>query len=102
MTSTSDEEAVASRSITYKLLNFGSYFKRRGDQARWIEKIGRSSNVYLVVAIHILANESDPSRVASHNLSPGDRIIGVQYRRIRVRSFNSSKAEATQLDKGSC
>ena len=104
-TSTPDEDAIASRSITYKLLNFGSYFKRLindEETRRWIERVGRSSNVYLVVAIHILANELDPTRVASHDLSPGDRIIGVQYRRIHVRSFNSSKVDAARLDKTSC
>ena len=102
MTPTPDEDTIASRSVTYKLLNFGSYFKRLindEETKRWIERIGRSSNVYLVVAIHILTNESDPTRFASHDLRPGDRIIGVQYRRIRLRSFNSSKVDAAQLEK---
>ena len=105
-------EFVVRRSIQYTLLNSGSFFNRLvNDEAtqRWLESVYRKSYVYLAVSIHSIvefapignsSSDSVDTILASRQLSPGDRIIGVQYRRLRFKSFKSAGNQVPALGNG--
>jgi len=104
-------EYVARRSIVYKLLNSGAFFDRltKGEAIkRWLESIYRRSYVYLAVSIHSIvlsvigdkSNDLANTVLTTRQLSPGDRIIGVQYRKLQFRSFNSRTDPTATLNCG--
>jgi nucleoside phosphorylase len=105
-------EPVVRRSIQYTLLNSGSFFVRlvnNQETQQWLERVYRQSHVYLAVSIHSIVdfaaigngtNDSVETLLASRQLSPGDRIIGVQYRRLRFKSFKSAGNQVPTIENG--
>jgi hypothetical protein len=105
-------EFVARRSIIYRLINSGDFFDRlvQNEQIqRWLEKVYRASYIYLAVSIHSIVdfslvkhrnNDSDETVISTRQLSPGDRIIGVQYRRLKFKPINSAEHEVPTLENG--
>lgn len=118
--------SMAHDAITYQLLNSGDFFERLlQDEStrRWIEKHKdeRARDVYLIVGIHALLNfeiniragseqstqsvdstsSADSNRSSDKTLKVGDRIIGVQYRRVRVQGWSSKDMPAVVVDKKS-
>jgi nucleoside phosphorylase len=90
---------VTNRSITYKLLNSGTFFReliKNEGTRRWVERMHRHSHVYLTVAIHAVKAAFSNSTMEPNHLvrSPvqGDRITGVQYRKLLIRRFSSLTA----------
>lgn len=101
------------KAVSVKLLNSGAVFENMFKveaTKRWIEKVHRISYIYLVVSIHAIVNLSEVGDIASlgrtyesvlatRGLRPGDRIIGVQYRRLRCQKFSSTKVDAAYLER---
>ena len=108
----SSMEFVAQRSIKYTLINSGDYFNRLiKNEAiqRWVERVYRKSYIYLAVSIHSIVDVSVitdrnsntvDSILTTRQLSPGDRILAVQYRKLRIRAFDSGSNEIPELENG--
>lgn len=117
---------TARGAVTHQLLNSGDFFDRLlqdENTKRWIEKSKHEGkkDVYLIVGIHALLNfevnvsfgskqsaDSSNSTMSTQSersngktLKIGDRIIGVQYRRVRVQGWNSKAAGSLFVDKKS-
>jgi len=105
-------ELVNQRAITFKLLNSGVVFRRildDEDTKRWLERNWPKAYIYFAVGIHgiikISANpeadeQSTERLLASRGLGPGDRIIGVRYRKLRFQRFRKAQADEAYLDQG--
>jgi len=94
---------------TSRLLNSGAFFERlvqHEDVKRWFESIYRKRDVYLVVGIHSFSDNPELANVStvedsapkSPFATPGNRIIGVRYRRVRLRGLRSSTVGPASLD----
>ena len=111
-------DEISRTSVTYRLLNSGAVFERLLEDdstRRWLEKFYRKTYIYSSVAIHVIvgprintedntsgiANTTETSSVVSGSLVPGDRVIGVRYRRLRFQRF-SSKIDTASLQQKAC
>jgi hypothetical protein len=107
---TSVPQFVVSSARTSRLLNSGAFFEQliqHEDVKRWFESLYKRRDVYIVVGIHSFSDapvSADSSAVegstskSSPFSTPGNRIIGVRYRRVRVRGFRSSTVDSAFLD----
>ena len=101
-------EYVSKTMQTSRLLNSGDFFKRLIQDEnikRWIEANYKETDVYLVVGIHSFTDipASATASVASLDPQaafsiPGNWIIGVRYRRVKVKGFYSSKVDSAFLN----
>jgi nucleoside phosphorylase len=112
-------DLTARGAVTQQLLNSGAFFDRliQDKEIRcWIERLQGKKDPYLIVGIHALLNfevtvnlgnesllpnsisASQSERPTKKFLAPGDRIIGVQYRRLRIEGHSSSSIDSSFLD----
>jgi len=107
-------ESISQRSITYRLINSGTFLSRLAvDESvqKWMEKIYRSKAIYLVVSIDSIvdfapigqSNAYDDNemnaRLKARKPFPGDRIVSVQYAKLRFEACRSGKSPVPQLGK---
>jgi nucleoside phosphorylase len=99
------------RLVTYKLLNSGMYLERMIKEEtvrRWLEKVFWRGAVFLTVGIHAIiensvlasAENSDTNSLAPSlpSQSAGTRIIGAQYRKLRVERFDRNIFNSVYLE----
>ena len=92
-------ESVARSAKTSRLLNSGAFFKQllqNEDTRRWLETVHKKRDVYLAVGIHSFLDmpgsvSDDSSDIEGPFSTPGNRIIGVRYRRVRIKRVDSSE-----------
>jgi nucleoside phosphorylase len=101
-------EFVVRSARTSRLLNSGAFFERliqHEDVKRWFESIYRKRDVYLAVGIHSFSDTPEASAVedstpkSSPFATPGNQIIGVRYRRVKLRGFRGSTVGSAFLDR---
>lgn len=107
-------EFVVRSAVTSKLLNSSAFFDRLiqdEDTRRWLESVYRLKAVYLVVGIHSFSDAApqnilstvehfDSANIGSKMspfITPGNRIIGVRYRRVQCRAFRGSTVDSAFL-----
>jgi hypothetical protein len=101
--------------MTSRIINSGTFFERLirdEDIRRWLELVYKKWDVYLVVDIHSFSDTpgsgdlsdienpavlDDGERMSPFS-TPGNRIIGVRYRRVRFRGFRSSSVDSAFLE----
>ena len=93
---------VAKSAKTSRLLNSGDYFQRllQNDEVKtWLENVYKSHDVYLMVGIHSFSDDPESSMSSNPDDNapftiPGNWIVGVRYRKVRLRVVDNGKIES--------
>jgi hypothetical protein len=98
-------QSIARSAKTSTLLNSGSFFEKLlqdEDTKRWLETVHKRRDVYLAVGIHSFSDipgsvSDDSSDIEGPFSTPGNRIFGVRYRRVRIKRVDSLEGYSPAL-----